>query len=377
MMADRPPVNLYDFEAAALARLPRPTRDYYCGGANDEITLERNRAAYEAIPLHYRVLRDVSLRDLSTSVLGIPLSMPIVVAPTACHQLAHPDGELATARAAGAAGTLMMISTLANYAMEDISRAATGPLWFQLYVYRDRDVTRALVERAEAAGCRAIVLTVDAAVGGQRERDVRNDFSLPEGVVMRNLLPAGREFAGLEGVGKGSAATYINSMFDPAISWRDLDWLAAQTKLPVLVKGLVRADDAVRAREHGAQGVVVSNHGGRQLDTSPATIEVLESITTALDGRIEVLIDGGVRRGTDVLKALALGARAVLLGRPILWGLAVDGEQGVRRVLDIMRQELDVAMALAGCCSVDEVDTDLIRPPTPVVGRPGARWQPT
>ncbi|HSC08812.1 MAG TPA: alpha-hydroxy acid oxidase [Steroidobacteraceae bacterium] len=375
MTPDSLPVNLYDFEAAALARLPRPTRDYYCGGANDEITLERNRAAYEAIPIHYRVLRDVSHRDLSTSVLGIPLSMPIVVAPTACHQLAHPDGELATARAAGAAGTLMMISTLANYAMEDISRVATGPLWFQLYVYRDRGVTLELLQRAAAAGCRAIVLTVDAPVGGQRERDVRNDFCLPEGIVLRNLLPAGRSFAGLED--KGSAAAYINAMFDPSISWRDLDWLAVHTQLPVLVKGLVRADDAVRAREHGAQGVIVSNHGGRQLDTSPATIEVLESITTAIDGRIEVLIDGGVRRGTDVLKALALGARAVLVGRPILWGLAVDGEPGVRRVLDILRQELDVAMALAGCCSVDEIDTDLIRPPTPAVARPSTRWQPT
>ena len=375
-MPDNVPVNLYDFEAAALARLPRPTRDYYCGGANDEITLERNRAAYEAIPIHYRVLRDVSQRDLSTSVLGIPLSMPIVVAPTACHQLAHPEGELATARAAGAAGTLMMISTLANFAMEDISRATTGPLWFQLYVYRDRGVTLELIQRAEAAGCRAIVLTVDAPVGGQRERDVRNEFCLPEGIVMRNLLPAGRSFAGL-GDGKGSAAAYINAMFDPSISWRDLDWLAVHTQLPVLVKGLVRADDAVRAREHGAQGVIVSNHGGRQLDTSPATIEVLESITTAIDGRIEVLIDGGVRRGTDVLKALALGARAVLVGRPILWGLSVDGEQGVRRVLDILREELDVAMALAGCCSVDEVDADLVRPPTPTVARPSTRWQPT
>jgi 4-hydroxymandelate oxidase len=374
-VTETPRVNLYDFEASALARLPRPTRDYCCGGANDEITLERNRAAYEAIPIHYRVLRDVSERDLSTSVLGIPLSMPIAVAPTACHELAHPDGELATARAAGGAGTLMIISTLASFAIEDVSREATGPLWFQLYIYRDRGVTRELIRRAEAAGCRAIVLTVDAPVGGMRERDVRNEFRLPEGIVMRNLLPAGRSFAGLDD-GGGSAADYINAMFDPSISWKDLDWLAAQTKLPVLVKGVVRADDAVRAREHGAQGVVVSNHGGRQLDTSPATIEVLESITTAVDGRLEVLIDGGVRRGTDVLKALALGARAVLIGRPVLWGLAVDGEHGVRSVLDILRRELDVAMALAGCCNVGEIDIGLIHPPSPGTARPASRWQP-
>ncbi|HSD73644.1 MAG TPA: alpha-hydroxy acid oxidase, partial [Steroidobacteraceae bacterium] len=303
------------------------------------------------------------------------LSMPIVVAPTACHELAHPDGELATARAAGGAGTLMIISTLASFAMEDVSREATGPLWFQLYIYRDRGVTRELIRRAEAAGCRAIVLTVDAPVGGMRERDVRNEFRLPEGIVMRNLLSAGRSFAGLDD-GGGSAADYINAMFDPSISWKDLDWLAAQTKLPVLVKGVVRADDAVCAREHGAQGVVVSNHGGRQLDTSPATIDVLESITTAVDGRIEVLIDGGVRRGTDVLKALALGARAVLIGRPVLWGLAVDGEHGVRNVLDILRRELDVAMALAGCGNVEEIDIGLIHPPNPAAARPVSRWQP-
>ncbi|MCI0434977.1 MAG: alpha-hydroxy-acid oxidizing protein [Gemmatimonadetes bacterium] len=375
-MAESLHVNLYDFEAAALAQLPRPTRDYCCGGANDEITLERNRAAYEALPLHYRVLRDVSERDLSTSVLGIPVSMPILIAPTACHELAHPDGELATARAASAAGTLMTLSTLSNFAMEEVSREARGPLWFQLYVYRDRGVTCELIRRAEAAGCRAIVLTVDAPVGGLRERDVRNEFRLPEGIVMRNLLPAGGTFAGLD-TAAGSVAAYINAMFDPSLSWRDLDWLAAQTSLPVVVKGIVRADDAVRALEHGARSIVVSNHGGRQLDTSPATIEVLEAITTAIDGRIEVLIDGGVRRGTDVLKALALGARAVLIGRPILWGLAVGGEQGVLQVLDILRRELDVAMALCGCCSVDDVDIDLIHPPNRATARPATRWQPT
>jgi 4-hydroxymandelate oxidase len=203
------------------------------------------------------------------------------------------------------------------------------------------------------------MLTVDAPVGGQRERDVRNDFRLPDGIVMRNLLPAGRAFAGLED-GTGNAAAYINAMFDPSLSWRDLDSLASQTALPVLVKGLVRADDAVRAREHGAQGVVVSNHGGRQLDTAPATIEVLESITTALDGGIEVLIDGGVRRGTDVLKALALGARAVLIGRPVLWGLALGGAEGVARVLAMLRGELDLAMALAGARTVGEVTSDLV-----------------
>lgn len=375
-MSERALLNVMDFEAAALERLQQPAREYCAGGANDEVTLRENCAAFGRIPLHYRVLRDVGTRDMQAQVLGLPLSMPILVGPTAFHQIAHPDGELATARAVNAAGTLMVLSTLSTCAMEDVGREMRAPWWFQLYVHRDRAITRDLIARAAAAGCRAIVLTVDAPVGGQRERDVRNRFALPQGLRMRNLLPAGAEAACLD-VSVGGFAGYVNSLLDPSLSWRDLDWLTTQSSLPVLVKGIVRADDAVLAHEHGAAGVVVSNHGGRQLDTSPATIDVLERIVIAVDHRLEVLLDGGIRRGTDVLKALALGARAVLIGRPVLWGLAVDGERGVGRVLDILRTEFDVAMALAGCRSLADIDVDLIHPPMPPASRPLAGGRET
>ena len=353
-------INLFDFEKAALERMPAGARDYYRGGAHDELTLRDNRAAFERWQIHYRVLRDVEKRDLSTSLFGQRVEFPVLVAPTACHQLAHPEGELSTARAASAVGTAMVLSTLSNYAMEEVAREARSGLWFQLYVYRDRGVTRELVARAAACGCRAIALTVDAPVGGVRERDLRNAFAFPSDMPMRNVMPAGPEPPAPD-VPPVSFQQYVNSMFDPSLGWSDLEWLCAQTALPVLVKGIVRPDDAVRAAEHGAQGIVVSNHGGRQLDTAPAAIDVLEPIVQAVGERLTVLADGGVRRGTDVLKALALGARAVLLGRPVLWGLAVAGEAGARRVLELLRNELDVAMALSGCRTVGEIDRDLVR----------------
>jgi 4-hydroxymandelate oxidase len=353
-------INLFDFERAAIERLPAGARDYYRGGAHDELTLRDNRAAFERWQIHYRVLRDVERRDLSTTLFGHRVEFPVLVAPTACHQLAHPEGELATARAASAAGTTIVLSTLSNYAMEEVAREAGHGLWFQLYVYRDRGVTRDLVARAAACGCRAIALTVDAPVGGVRERDLRNAFAFPSDMPMRNVLPGGPEPPPPD-VPPVSFQQYVNSMFDPSLRWSDLEWLCARTELPVLVKGVVRPDDAVRAAEHGAQGVIVSNHGGRQLDTAPAAIDVLEPIVQAVGDRLTVLADGGVRRGTDVLKALALGARAVLVGRPVLWGLAVGGEAGARRVLELLRKEFDVAMALAGCRTVGEIDRDLVQ----------------
>lgn len=357
-------INLFELESEAIARLPAATRDYYLGGACEEITLRENRAAYERIALHYRVLRNVSERDLSTTVLGNPVRLPILIAPTAFHRLAHPDGELATARAARAAGTLPILSTLSTSEMEDFAREAQGAWWFQLYVYRDRGVTRELMQRAVNAGCRALVITVDAPVGGLRERDVHNRFALPDDLAMCNLLPAGKGHAKLE-ASMGGVSGYFTKLIDPTFTWGDLEALAAQVRVPIIVKGLVRADDAVHALEHGAAGIVVSNHGGRQLDTAPAPIEVLERIATAIDRRLEIYIDGGVRRGTDVLKALALGARAVLIGRPVLWGLACGGEAGVVRVLEILRNELDVAMALSGCRTLAEIDRELIQPGRP------------
>lgn len=353
-------VNVFDLEAQALDLLDAPARDYYASGAHDEITLRENRAAFDRLRLHYRVLVDVSTRDASTSVLGTRIAMPLLVAPTAFHCMAHDDGELATVRAAGARGTIMILSTLSNTAVEEVVAAASGPVWFQLYIYKDRSATQGLVRRAEAAGCQALVLTVDAPLLGTRERDVRNRFHLPVGLHVQNMLPEGMGNLPAKAAESGLAA-YFAELIDQAITFRDLEWLASITQLPVLVKGVVRGDDAARAVAHGAAGIIVSNHGGRQLDTSPATIDVLPEIAAAVGGRAEILLDGGVRRGTDVMKALARGARAVLVGRPMLWGLACDGQAGAERVLEILTDEFDVAMALAGCPDVAAITPDLVR----------------
>ncbi len=353
------PLNLLDYERLAAKRLPAAVFDYFASGANDEVTLRDNRAAFERRRLAYRVLVDVSSRTLETTVLGRKLALPVAVAPMAFQRLAHPAGEMATVRAAGRAGTLFVLSTLSTTPMEDVIREAAGPVWFQLYVYRDRAITRALVERAEAAGVAALALTVDAPLLGRRERDVRNRFELPAGISAANLLPAGHGRLSAPPTDSGLAA-YFAELLDPSLSWRDVEWLRSITRLPVVLKGVVRADDAVRAIDHGAAAVIVSNHGGRQLDSAPAALDALEDIASAVGARAEVLMDGGVRRGTDVVKALALGARAVLLGRPVLWGLAADGEAGVGAVLALLRDEIDLALALSGCRSPDEVSRDLV-----------------
>ncbi len=355
------PLNVLALEALAEGKLSREAVDYYASGADDEITLRENRAAFERRRIHHRVLVNVSERSLATRVLGVDVSMPVLVAPTAFHRMAHPDGELATARAARSARTAMMLSSLSNTDVEEVCAAHPEGTFFQLYVYRDRNATEALVRRAEAAGCKALVLTVDAPLLGRRERDVRNGFALPPELKVRNLVPAG--YGDLERLtGESGLAAYFASLIDPALEWKDLAWLRSLTRLPIVVKGIVRVDDALRARDAGALGVVVSNHGGRQLDGSPATLDVVGPIADAVGKDLDVLMDGGVRRGTDVLKALALGAKAVLVGRPVLWGLAHDGEAGVRFVLETLRRELDLAMALAGCPSLADVTRDLIEP---------------
>ena len=353
-------VNLADIEAAAGERLPLPILDYYRGGANDEITLRENRRALDRISLRFRVLRDVAERSLETRVLGQAVSFPVLIAPTALQRMAHPDGELATARAASAAGTIMTVSTLATTSAEDVRRAATGRMWFQLYVYQDRGATRELVSRVEAAGYEALVLTVDTPILGRRERDVRNRFSLPDGLEIANLVPEGQET--LPHVHGSGLAAHAAHVLDPALGWRDVAWLRSITRLPVIVKGIVRGDDAALAVAEGIAGIIVSNHGGRQLDTAIPSIDALPEVVEAVGDLAEVYVDGGIRRGTDVIKALALGARAVLLGRPVLWGLAVDGERGVHRVLELIRNELELAMALCGARTIDEVRRDLIVP---------------
>jgi len=351
-------INLFELEIKARELLPQTAYDHCASGANDEITLRENRVSYERITLLPRMLVDVSERHMGTTALGEPVSMPILIAPTAFQGLAHPEGEVATVKAAGASKTLMTLSTLSTFSIEEVMAVATGPVWFQLYVFKNRAISASLVKRAQVAGCKAIVLTVDAPLLGRRERDVRNQFKMPLSV--KNLLPGGlQEFP--HGTAGSALAPYITSLVDPALTWKDIEWLNGLTKLPVLVKGILRSDDALLAVKHGASGIIVSNHGARQLDTTPATISVLPEIVDAVGGKVEVYVDGGIRRGTDVLKAIACGARAVFVGRPVLWGLASGAEAGVRYVLEMLRQEFDLAMALSGCPTLSSITRDLIR----------------
>jgi len=351
--------NLFEYEKAAAEKLTKNAYDYYSSGAHDEITLKENREAYNRIKIHYRVLVDVSKRDTSTSVLNQNISFPVIVAPTAFHKMAHEEGECATARAALKAGTIMCLSTLSNSKVEDVCLHCDSNAWFQLYVFRDRAVTEKLVRRVEAAGCKALVVTVDAPLLGTRERDVKNKFQLPQGLSIINLMPDNKEE--LPGNKPDSGLSlYFNEMLDHSLTWKDIEWLSSITKLPIVLKGIVRPDDALRSIDCGAKAIVVSNHGGRQLDTSPATIDVLPSISKAVDGKIDIMLDGGIRRGTDIIKAIALGAKAVLVGRPVLWGLTYNGSDGVCNVLSMLKKEFDLAMALSGCASVADITPDLV-----------------
>lgn len=352
------PLTLDEYEALARERLDRSAYDYYAGGAGDERTLAANREAFDAIPLRPRVLVDVSAIDLRTTVLGEPLALPVMLAPTAFNRLGHPDGEMAAARAARSAGTLMIGSTLSTCTLEEVAEAGGGPMWFQVYVYKDRGMTQDLVARAEAAGYRALVLTVDTPLLGRRYRDVRNNFVLPAGISMKNFEAAMTSAA--RWGAHSSFSSYVHDLFDATLSWAAVEWLQSQTRLPIFVKGILTEEDARQAVAAGVNGVIVSNHGGRQLDGAAASIVALPEVVDAVAGRVEVLMDGGVRRGTDVLKALALGARAVCIGRPYLWALAAGGEAGVHDVLRILREELALAMALSGRPTIASVDRSLV-----------------
>ncbi len=357
-------LNLADIETAARERLPHEVVEYFAGGAEDEVTLRANREAFETIFLRPRVLVDVTERDLTTTLLGTTATMPVLIAPTGFQALAHPEGELDMARAATEAGIPMILSTFSTRSLEAVREAAPGPRWFQLYVHRDRGLTEGLVRRAEAAGYSALVLTVDVPVLGRRERDARNAFSLPPEFRLGNFMIP-ESGAGQGTAGESGLAAFHLGLREPSLSWKDLEWLRQLSDLPILLKGVLRGDDAARAMERGMAGIIVSNHGGRQLDGAIPGILALPEIAAAVGDRGEVYVDGGIRRGTDVLKALALGARAVLVGRAVVWGLAFDGAAGAARVLQMLRQELDTAMALCGATRLDEITRDLVvLPPT-------------
>jgi isopentenyl diphosphate isomerase/L-lactate dehydrogenase-like FMN-dependent dehydrogenase len=367
--------TIEDLRALAKRTIPKPVFDYVDGAANDEVTYRRNRAGFEDVELKPRALVDVSDIELKTTVLGREVALPILAPPTGLTGLIHPDGEVAVARAAHRAGSLYTLSTLSSRSIEEVHAEAPGRKWFQLYVLKDRGLVWDMLARAQANGYETLMLTVDVAVAGVRERDVRNRFSVPPRLTLRTLLDGlahprwSANFVAQPRISPGnfmrkgdpaSLASYVNRQFDPSVTWDDIASFREHWDGPIVIKGIMRADDAALAVEHGIEGIAVSNHGGRQLDHAQSTIGALPAIAEAVDGRAEIYLDSGVRRGTDIIKALALGARAVLVGRPLVYGLGAAGEAGVSRAFDLLRGELATAMALAGYPKVSEIGPDAV-----------------
>ena len=351
------PVNVADYQALARRALPAATYDYITSGSTDEVTLRDNVAAFQRIRLLPPLLTGVDQADTGTTVLKQPVSLPVLLAPVAGQSLYHPQGVLAAARAAASAKTILGVSSSVGHSIEEVAGASTGSKWFQLYVPKDRAVTRKLVERVERAGYAAIIVTVD--LGERKDADRRNRFRLPPAVLLKHLRDLG--FDVHERMTYEQLLAFNDQAWDLALDWKFFDWLRSITRLPLLVKGVLRADDARKAVAIGLDGVVVSNHGGRRLDGVPASIDQLSEIVEAVGGKTEVLLDSGIRRGTDVFKALALGARAVLIGRPYAWALAADGETGVRQVIEFLREELVSAMVSSGCPDVSSIQPGLLR----------------
>ncbi|XP_038987902.1 peroxisomal (S)-2-hydroxy-acid oxidase GLO5-like isoform X1 [Phoenix dactylifera] len=345
--------NVTEYQAIARQKLPKMVYDYYASGAEDEWSLKENREAFSRILFRPRILIDVSRIDMTTTVLGFKISMPIMIAPTAMQKMAHPEGEYATARASSAAGTIMTLSSWATSSVEEVASTGPGIRFFQLYVYKDRNVVAQLVRRAERAGFKAIALTVDTPRLGRREADIKNRFTLPSFLTLKNF--EGLNLGKMNKADDSGLASYVASQIDRTLSWKDVKWLQTITTMPILVKGVLTAEDTRLAIQNGAAGIIVSNHGARQLDYVPATITALEEVVKAAQGRVPVFLDGGVRRGTDAFKALALGASGVFIGRPVVFALAAEGEAGVRKVLQMLRDEFELTMALSGCTSLKEI----------------------
>ena len=374
-------INIEDLRKSARRRLPRAVFDFVDGGAEDEATLRANRAAFKRLTFRPGVLVDVAARDQSVTIFGQRLETPLIVAPTGMAGMCWPRGEVVAARAAGRMGTIYTLSTHASCSIEEVARDASGPLWFQLYVWRNRDLTRSFVERARAAGYRALVLTVDVPLVSVRERDIRNGYTIPPRITPSNVLDTIWRVGWIRGVLRGPRLTLANLVgapgapktdivtlggvahrqFDASVDWDDLAWFRSLWSGPLLLKGVLSVGDARLAVERGVDGIIVSNHGGRQLDGAPSSVEVLPEIVDAVNGRAEVLLDSGIRRGSDAVKALALGARAVLIGRPYVYGLASAGQAGVERALDILKAEIDRTLALIGVPRVDDLDRSAIR----------------
>ncbi|KAM4076954.1 hypothetical protein ACJW30_12G103300 [Castanea mollissima] len=371
------PVNLNEFQELAREALPKMYYDFYAGGAEDQYTLEENMEAFRRIMIQPRILVDVSRIDLSTNVLGYNISAPILIAPTALHKLAHPEGEVVTARAAAACKTIMALSFTSSCTLEEVASSCNAVRFFQIYVYKRRDLSALLVQRAERNGYKALVLTADSPRVGRKEADIKNKMILPK---LKNterflsLEASSDNVSDLEAFTKetkdasfwwkdngSNLAAFAKETKDASFCWKDIEWLSTITNMPILIKGLLTREDAIKAVKVGVAGIVVSNHGGRQLDYAPATITVLEEVVQAVGGRIPVFFDGGVRRGTDVFKALALGAQAVLIGRPVIYGLAAKGEYGVRQVIKMLKDELELTMALSGCTSVKAITRRHVR----------------
>jgi 4-hydroxymandelate oxidase len=355
--------SLGDFEEMAKTKIPHMAWEFFNGAVADEITMRWNKEAYQKIRLKPRILVDVSKLDTRVTLFGQEHAFPILLAPTAYHKLAHPEGELATARGAGAANATMIVSTVATTSIEDIAGVAKSPLWFQLYVQEDKGFTKSLVERAEAAGCKAICLTVDTPISGARNREQRAGFTLAPNLERPNLkglkihgVDASTAAEGHNPIGGG----IYSAVLDPQLSWKDVEWLKSFMKVPLLLKGVLNPDDADHAVKAGVSGIMVSNHGARNLDTVPATVDALPEVVEKVAGRVPVIVDGGVRRGTDVLKALALGANAVMIGRPYVYGLGVAGSDGVAAVVNILRREFEMAMALTGRPTIKSIDRSVL-----------------
>ncbi|KAL8242733.1 hypothetical protein R6Q59_013035 [Mikania micrantha] len=344
------PVNVKEYQELAKQALPKMNYDYFAGGSEDQHTLRENNDAFQRIIILPRILVDVSKIDMSTTILGYKTSAPIMIAPTSMHKLAHPEGEILTAKAAAACNVIMGLSFSSTCTIEEVASSCNAVRFFQLYVFKRRDLSALMVKRAEMNGFKAILLTADTPKLGRREADIKNKMIAPQ---LKNF--EGLFSTKVDDSDGSNLEAFASRFMDPSLSWKDIAWLKSITNLPILIKGVLTREDAIKAMEVGVEGIIVSNHGGRQLDYVPATIAVLEEVVAAVEGRIPVLFDGGIRRGTDVFKALALGARAVMVGRPIIYGLAAKGEYGVRRVVEMLKDELELTMALAGCPTLNDI----------------------